>query len=393
MTTLRRFRRFRHITPVLAALGLAAWASLTLLASPSVAFQVEDRGTAGLDGKVVMSPAAERIETIEPDGGEQIAPGSTVKRAVIIHNRTEAPVTFDMDVAQVVGSSAELIVEVRHGVREGAAAWVTLEKTSFTLKPGQQGTMIVTIKIPKAVKPGSKPFAVTATQRTGQVQTEGAGIAPQFKQVGIFIIELPGEAPVKGGFTKASITSAQKGIAAARDGKQPPTNARFYVSPGLADTHRLTLSAEYENTGERLIKPTGNVVIHDIFGRIAGRYELKDFSVYPGGESAQTVELKDLPSLGLFTARVELDSEAAGKQTTTLPRFVFVPKWFLAAVSAFLLYWLMRLVKWRLRRRREWKAYLAEDDEGASPSDEDVDDAEWDEVEDEGWELEPPART
>ena len=377
------FRRLRKFAPVLATLGLAGWVSLTLLAAPTAAFEVEDRGTAGLDGKVVMSPAAERIESVSAEGGEQIGPGSVVTRPVIIHNRTEDPVTFDLDVAQVVGSSAELVVEVRHGVREGAAAWVTLEKTSFTLKPGQQGTMMVTIRIPKDVTPGSKPFAVTATQRAAQVQTEGAGIAPQFKQVGIFILELPGDAPVKGTLTKASITSAQKGIAAARDGEQAPRNSRLYVGPGFADAHRLTLSAEYENTGERLIKPTGRVIVKDIFGRTAGTYQLKDFTVYPGGAAAQTVELKGLPSLGLFTAKVELQSEPTGKQTTTLPRFVLVPKWFLAAIAAFALYGLSRVVRWQLRRRREWRAYLDEDGDGASPLDES--DATADVDEDDEW--------
>ena len=38
------FRRFRLLVPVLATLGLAAWASLTLLAAPTAAFQVEDDG-------------------------------------------------------------------------------------------------------------------------------------------------------------------------------------------------------------------------------------------------------------------------------------------------------------------------------------------------------------
>lgn len=358
-------------------------ATLALFATPVAAFQVEDRGTTGLDGKVVMSPAAERIETVEPDGGEQIAPGSTVQRAVIIHNRTEVPVTFDLDVAQVVGSTAELVVEVRHGIREGAAAWVTLERPSFTLKPGQQGTVGVTIKIPASIKPGSKPFAVTATQRAAQAPTGGAGIAPQFKQVGIFILELPGDAPVKGSLTEASITSAQKGIAAARDGKPAPKNARLYVSPGLWDTHRLTLSAAYENKGERLIKPTGRVIIRDIFGRTAGTYQLKDFSVYPDGEAAQTVELKGLPQLGIFTAKVEFESEPTGKQTTTLPRFVMVPKWFLAVLAVLLASAIFKLVRWQLRRRREWQAFM--DDDGTSVTtdeplddDEDLDEDAWD---------------
>lgn len=360
MTASSSFRRFLSLVPIAALVALAAGPS------SSPAFQVEDRGTAGLDGKVVMSPAAERIETVDPDGGQQIGPGDTIVRPVIIHNRTKETVEFDMDVAQVVGSTADLVVEVRHGVREGAAAWVTLEKSSFKLKPGQQGTMLVTVKIPKSVKPGSKPFAVTATQRTKQVQTQGAGIAPQFKQVAIFILELPGDAPVKGTLTKASITSAQKGIAAARKGDKPPVNARYYVSPHMTDKHKLTLSTEYKNTGERLLKPHGRVIVKDIFGREAGTYDIPEFAVYPEGEAAQTIELKGLPSLGIFQAKVELESEPTGKQTTTLPRFALIPKWFLLAAGAFLIYWLYRLVRWQLRRRAEWRQYLEdENDDGA----------------------------
>lgn len=372
------FRRSPVLVSAAIAVALATWMAWSLLTAPtSSAFTVENRGTAGLDGKVVMSPAAERIETIEPDDGEQVGPGSTIKRSVILLNRSKEKVDFDLDVSQVVGSNAELVVEVRHGVREGAAAWVTLDKPSFSLKPGQQATVGVTIKVPKTVKPGSKPFAVTATQRSSTVQSKGAGIAPQFKQVAIFIVELPGDAPVKGGLTRAVITSAQKSLAAARDGEKSPGNSRLYVSPGWTNSHRLTLSTEYANKGERLLTPAGKVVVRDLFNRIVGRYDIKQFTVYPEGESAGQVELKGLPSLGIFTASVELESEAAGKQKTTLPRFVLIPKWLLAALAAFAIYGIWRLVKWRLRRRREWKAYLAESDGEDADPDADEDGEAW----------------
>ena len=385
------FRRTSAVLFLPAALA-ATWATLAVFAAPAAAIKIEDRGTAGLDGKVVMSPAAERVETIEPDGGEQIGPGSTVTRFVILHNRTEEKVDFDLDVSQVVGSTAELVVQVRHGVREGAAAWVTLEDTSFSLKPGQQGTIRVTIRIPKSVKPGSKPFAVTATQRSPQVQTEGAGIAPEFKQVAIFILELPGDAPVKGEFTDATITSAQKSEAAGREGTKAPINSRLYVSPGWTDTHDLRLSTEYENDGERLLKPKGEVVVRDIFGRVAQRYEVKEFTVYPGGENAQQVELKGLPSLGIFRTRVEIQSEAGGTQSTTLPRFILVPKWFLLAAGAFLLYWTWKLLMWQLRRRREWKRYLEDEGaDGGEPGDDDID-SEWADVDPDAWEPGDPER-
>lgn len=366
----------------LASLAVTTAALVAALLQPgaAVAFQIQDRGTTGLDGKVVMSPAAERVETVRPDGGDQVGPGVTVNRSVILHNRSEVPVQFDLDVAEVVGSDSELVVEVRHGVRGGAAAWVTLERTSFSLKPGQQATIGVKIAIPAGVKPGSKPFAVTATQRGGAVQTQGAGIAPQFKQVGIFIVELPGDAASGGKLTKASITSAQKRLAAARDGGPPPSNARVYVSPKLTGKHRLTLSTEYDNSGERLLTPTGSVVIKDIFGRTAGTFEIDRFTVYPGGQASGTVELKGLPSLGIFQARVELES-VAGTQSTTLPRFVMIPKWFIIAAVAFLLYGAFRLLKRQLRRRREWRQYLAD---GASSGDDAASDPDWVEGEGDG---------
>jgi hypothetical protein len=382
------FRRARIVLPTLAVIVLAAWAMLTVFAAPASAIKVEDRGTGGLDGNVVMSPAAERVETTLPDGGgDPIGPGAVVKRAVIIHNRTKAPVTFDLDVSEVVGSSAELIVEIKHGSHGGAAAWVTLSDSTFTLKPGQQGTIGVTIKIPANVKPGSKPFAVTATQRAPQVQTTGAGIAPQFKQSGIFIMELPGDAPVKGSFTKATITSAQKSIAAAKDGGRAPVNARWYVSPHWADTHDLTLATEYRNTGERLLTPSGKSTVKDIFGRVAGRYDIDQFTVYPGGSAAKTTELKGLPSLGIFTASVKVQSEAGGTQSTTLPRFVMVPKWFLLAVAAFVLFGLFRLARWQLRRRREWKRFLAEGGDEGTAVVADGEDYEGDELEDAAWDV------
>lgn len=334
-----------------------------MLPASAWAFKIESRSTSGLDGKIVMSPATERIETVNADGGDLIQPGMKVKRPIIIHNRSERTVDFSLAVSQVVGSSAELIVEVRHGVREGAAAWVQLEESSLTLKPGQQATIIATIEIPDSVKPGSKPFAITATQRATTAPGSGAGVAPNFAQTAIFIVELPGDAPIKGGLTNASLTSVQKSTAAGRDGRRAPKNPRLYISPGWTDVHDLRLTAVYENNGERLLSPTGRVLVKDVFGRTAGRYEIKQFAVYPDGKAATMARIKGLPSLGLFQATVELESVAAGKQTTTLPRFVLLPRWFVVTIGAFLLYGCFRVLRWQLRRRREWKRFLADEEQ------------------------------
>ncbi|MBC7461809.1 MAG: hypothetical protein H7287_10650, partial [Thermoleophilia bacterium] len=152
--------------------------------------------------------------------------------------------------------------------------------------------------------------------------------------------------------TKAEITSAQKGVEAAAHGARSPVNSRFYVGPGIAGKHRLTLTTEYVNDGERLLRPSGRVTIKDVFGRVAGRYQIAPFTVYPDGAADGQVELRGLPSLGLFTATVELTTDV-GSQRTQLQRFVLVPKWLLAVLAAALLYVLYRLTRWLLARRDE----------------------------------------
>lgn len=338
-------------------------ASLCVLAAPVLAVEITDTGTGNLDGKVVVSPAAEVVNSKLPDGaGGAIGPGVTATRNLIVLNRTDKKLTMTLDVAQVVGSTADLIVEVRHGVREGAAAWVKLETPTLTLKPGQQAVVKVTITLPKNVKPGSKSFAVTVTQQSGAADAQGgAGIAPQFKQDAIYIVDLPGDAPIKGKLVRAVVTSAFQQLQAQRDGKKPPTNSRWYLGSFLHSKHRLTLSTLYKNTGDRLLEPSGRVVVRDVFGRVAARYTIPKFRVYPEGEAAGQVEMKKLPSLGIFQAKVTLES-AAGKQVTTMPRFAILPWWFVIAITVLVGWGLLTVVMLLLRRRRAWHEYLEEED-------------------------------
>jgi hypothetical protein len=351
--------RPRPLLVTATALSLAAFAFVH--PAPAHSFTITKTNVA-LDDQTVMSPAAERIVTMQPDKGELIGPGSTIERTVIITNRTHAATSFTLSLADVVGSRDGSIAEVRHGVIAGAAAWATIERPSFTLQPGEQAADTVTIHIPAKVTPGSKSFAVVATLGGSINQAGGAGVATQFEQDAIYTVELPGDTLVKGTLTKAEITSAQQGIVASEHGDKPPVNSRFYVGPGIAGTHRLTLTTTYANGGERLLQPSGRVVITDVFGRVAGRYAIPQFTVYPKGSADGQVELRGLPSLGLFTATVELSSDA-GSQKTQLPRFLFVPKWLLGVVIAALLWGLYRLVRFVLARRDE-RRYGGVDDTG-----------------------------
>lgn len=334
----------RRITACVAFVffGLAAL-SLVIPSTP-FAFSIKPNKSTNLDGKVLVSPAAERITTMQADGGDPIAPGKQVIRPLLVQNRSEKTADFDLDVAQVVGSNAEDIVEVRHGVRQGSAAWVTLERQTLTLKPGDTATVLVTIAIPKLVKPGSKAFAVTVTQRGAQVQTKGAGVTPIFRQIAIYIVDLPGDAPIKGKIVSARVTSDEDTLRAVR-GEKPRTKGFF-----LGEQH-LSFSLTYKNSGDRLLTPEGSVQVKDLIGREVARYNIKRFTVYPEGENAIQFEMKKLPMFGILRAHVVLESDA-GKQSHTLGWIIVAPKWALYVLAALLLVIAFKTVRWFMHRRK-----------------------------------------
>jgi hypothetical protein len=327
---------------------LLAGVLLALGATAASAFFVKENPNASLDGKTVLSPAAERISTLKPDGGDLIGPGSTVKRTLLLQNRTDKPVEFDLAVSQVVGADAEDIVEVRHNVHEGAAAWVTLERNSVKLKSGATAGIQVTIAIPKAVKPGSKPFAVSATQRSAPTQTKGAGVTPIFRQIAIYVIDLPGDAPVNGNFTKGNLISSNDSQRSA-EGKGDRW-LPLYTSTGK-DKDKLSAVVEYKNTGERLLNPTVRIEVSDIFGRSVKKYTSdQKFTVYPEGSNAATINLTKLPTWGVLRVKATVESDA-GKDTKTIGTAIMLPWWVKWVALAGMLYLGYKVARWWIERR------------------------------------------
>ena len=349
--------------------ALVAGATVLLVAAPTgTAFQMQHNPNANLDGKIVLSPAAERITTTEPEGSQPIGPGIKVIRYILLQNRSKAVLEFDLEVSEVVGSNAEDIVEVRHGSHSGAAAWVQIERQQLKLKPGATATVQLTIAIPRAVKPGSKSFAVTATQRSAPVASKGAGVTPVFRQVAIFIVDLPGPAPIKGRITQAAMTSSSDTLRSA--GTRRERKRKFFLGK-----HRLTFTMAYENKGERLLVPEGSIEVRDMFNRVIKRYPVKRFTVYPAGEAAATIDMRQMPSFGAFRARLTLNSDA-GKQERKLGWVILVPKWLLfalGAVAGYGLYLLVRLINER-RRYGKWEDYVGDGGEGGGDEDDDDDD-------------------
>lgn len=302
-------------------------------------------------GSISIVPDVERITSRMPDGTGEIQPGAVIRRSIRLRNDTDGPATFLFDVARVVGSSGDLVLEVRHGDRSGVAGWTTLDRGEVRLRPGTGASVPLTIRVPTPVSPGTKTFAVTATRSLDQAGgSGGAGVSTNLRLVSLFVLEIPGDAPVRGSIVDARLTVRS------------------------SDRSRGIVRFTYRNDGERLLAPTGRVVVRDGSGDRVTSAAVPRFAAYPDGEAAVEVPLRGLPTFGAWTARIELTSPELGAQRLDLPRVVAIPWWATALVVAGIVAALCLLAlgarAWRRRRRP--------DDVGQTDDADEIDDADED---------------
>ena len=347
----------------LASRSLRRWAVLSATAVALVcawgtaaeAVKITPNASIKADGSVSVSPAAQRITTATPDGTTLIQPGMTISRTLIILNRTAGQLTTQLATADVVGSNARDVVEIRDGVHLDASGWARLEQPRVTLESGDTAEIKVTIRIPKLVKPGTHAFAVTVTQLPGQAGTTGrAGISATFRQAAIFIIDLPGTAPVSGKITQAHISSASDILRSVAG--QRARRSWLYLGE-----HDLSFALVYRNTGRRLLRTEGKLDVRDVFGRDVARYEVPSLTVYPDGENQTALSLTKLPAFGMVKAQLTLRSEA-GVEHRDLGWIVLIPYWLLAVLGALLVVVVIQII----RSRRAWDDTYDWDDEDES---------------------------
>ena len=288
-------------------------------------------------GEILISPANQRVQ-VE-------AAGQVIDRyPVLISNRTDSPQTVDLQVGQVVGSArAEDVVDIRHGVRDGAAAWVEIAVTSVDLRPRETVTIPMRITLPDELPSGDRAFAVSATQRTGEAP-EGSGAVPIYRLTSIFALEMPGPSTVRVELLRADVSD------------------RIWVRG--SDTVP-TATIQYRNDGDRFVRPGGELIVTPLLFGPSFRYPVPEFTIYPEGANGAVVQLTDLPYAGFVTIVANMSNDI-DEADIKLGSVWILPEWWRWAAGAlglFALWQGFRVVRWWRARRQGWEQYLDEDDE------------------------------
>lgn len=260
-----------------------------------------------------------RPATIE----EMMEPGSTKTFTVGISNLSVQEQTYYLYTRDIVSATdvgvpifaPEGIERTEFELRQ----WVTLDTESFTLAPGTEKQLAVTIAVPMSASPGTHFGGVFFSVEPPEMRESGAAVG--YEVANIIAIRVAGEAS-----EKASI-------------RQFSTDNYLYSKPEVA------FNIKIENSGNTLLRPTGPLVIENMFGTEVGQiiFNESQGGIFPGNGREFTENwVGEPPGFGRYEARVSpVFGEAGAHQTLSstvtfwiLPMNIILPA---LGVLAFLL--------------------------------------------------------
>lgn len=278
-----------------------------------------------------------------------LRPGDSFSCAVTIRNRRAASATYDISVAGLLGSRTEQtrVVPIdAPDIGATAATWVDPVVDSITLAPEQKATIPFVITVPPDAPTGGVYASIQFVTRP---LAPADGPAPQV------------------GVTTGAAASLLLSVGGEGRAKLAFTDTR---------THKLRTSraswtwrARLDNDGTAQALPEGRVRVRSIFGRTVARFTIQTRPLLPKGGVPVSVTWKGTPWIGIYRwdARVGAAGDAKATPARASGWIIALPPWWMVGLAVLLL---AAVIAWPfVRRQREWRRYVDDEDD-----DEDLDD-------------------
>jgi hypothetical protein len=259
---------------------------------------------------IVLSPASARI---------QVGAGETVKDTIKVIN--DGTTSYDFSVYSSPYSVANGTYEPNYTEKKSNAdlyTWVTYDKKSYSLNPGESVDVPYTITVPADAAPGGHYGVLFAET---EVPAEGSGQIARKKRVGAIVY-----ATVKGDYITA--------------GKQLDAKIDWLQLGGP-----ITATLSVENTGNTDFTMTELMQVKNVLGGTV--YEkTNDRTLLPKTTRDINLAWTGGPIMGLYNVKVE--SKILDKVTTKQSWVLLMPMWVLVlSVLA-----IVGIIYWLFRRRR-----------------------------------------
>lgn len=263
---------------------------------------------------------------------EKMDPGTTETFSVGISNLSEQEQTYYLYTRDIVSATdAGVPVFAPEGIERTEfelRQWLTLDAESFTLAPGAEKRLAITISVPMSASPGTHFGGVFFSVEPPELRESGASVG--YEVANIIAIRVAGEV-----MEKASI-------------RQFSTDNYLYSAPEVA------FNIKIENSGNTLLRPIGPLVIENMFGTEVGQVTFNENQggVFPGNTREFTEKwVGEPPGFGRYEARVSpVFGEAGAHQTMSstvtfwiLPMNIILPALGILAFLLLVTYGIARL--------------------------------------------------
>jgi hypothetical protein len=270
-----------------------------LLAPPS-AHALEKKSTnVELTGDYVLSPAKIEVE---------LEAGETATRTILIRNRDQETVDFELDIEDFKGSTSSEKSVVLLGEDVGPYSlkdYVDPEVGEFSLEPGEEIILPVQIAIPEDAEPGGLYGSVLVKNKPDP-QASGAQTISRIGS--LLFVRVEGEVTEAGSLQKLSL---------ARE------NRPFYTSGPFS------FNLVYENTGSVHARPYGGITVYNTLGNPVQEFEIEPYFALPNSQRYRTVKWEQEVLFGRYKAVLELNRGFGENivDTKTITFWVLPWKW------------------------------------------------------------------
>ncbi|MCL4353557.1 hypothetical protein M1615_03795 [Patescibacteria group bacterium] len=281
----------------------------------------------------VNAQDVQRTFTIVPPIVETtLNPGQKTEGVLKVINDSTSPLTF-------TASVHDFIVDNPNGIpnllpvntlskRFSGASWIGITPSTFTVLPQSKQTLNYFLQVPQDARPGGHYAAVVYTP-TSKLAVKGTGASVETKLGTLFLVT------VNGNINESSQVTS------------------FTANP-FQEYGPVKLTALIANNGDLHIKPIGQIVVSDIFGRVINQQNLAQFDIFPTASRIYTNTVGSKIMIGRFKATLLASYGRNNNLPLTATVYFWVFPWKIALLAVLILAAIvLGIMYWRKRGKKK----------------------------------------
>ena len=177
------------------------------------------------------------------------------------------------------------------------ASWITVSPSNLTIAPDSYQYVNFTIHVPLNAQPGSRFASVVASVSASRNSVSGSGVGTEIGS--LILLTISGNVTVN-----ASLTD-------------------FYTNPVFTQGGVVNFIQKIKNTGNVTLRPTGKIVISNMFGSTVKTISIQSLDVIPSALRLSQEKIDTKGYIGLYQASLFVNYNSEGKSGTLVGKTSF----------------------------------------------------------------------